>query len=46
MVTWFGGQNYFLPIAYLVTGGMILVAAIVLTVVFVKVGKEGKNMEE
>ncbi|XP_067265876.1 transmembrane protein 30C [Chanodichthys erythropterus] len=46
MVTWFGGQNYFLPIAYLVTSGLILVAAIILTVVYVKVGKKGKNMEE
>ncbi len=46
MVTWFGGQNYFLPIAYLVTSGLILVTAVVLTTVYVKVGKKGKNMEE
>nr|AAH56764.1 Transmembrane protein 30C [Danio rerio] len=46
MVTWFGGQNYFLPIAYLVTSGLILVTAVVLTTVFVKFGKNGKNMEE
>ncbi|XP_051565597.1 cell cycle control protein 50C-like isoform X3 [Myxocyprinus asiaticus] len=45
-VTWFGGQNHFLPIAYLVTSGLILVAAIGLTTVYVKVGKKGKNMEE
>ncbi|XP_052421567.1 cell cycle control protein 50C [Carassius gibelio] len=45
-VTWFGGQNYFLPIAYLVTSGLILVTAVVLTTVYVKVGKRGKNMEE
>uniref|UniRef100_A0A8B9GLP4 Transmembrane protein 30C n=1 Tax=Astyanax mexicanus TaxID=7994 RepID=A0A8B9GLP4_ASTMX len=45
-VSWFGGQNHFLPIAYLVTGGLIFIAAIVLTVVYVKVGRDGKNMEE
>ncbi|XP_052004626.1 transmembrane protein 30C [Xyrauchen texanus] len=45
-VTWFGGQNHFLPIAYLVTSGLILVAAIGLTTVYVKVGKKGKNLEE
>ncbi|XP_028848236.1 transmembrane protein 30C [Denticeps clupeoides] len=44
-VTWFGGKNHFLPIAYLVTGGVLLVTAVVLTVVYVKVGKDGKNME-
>ncbi|XP_073701445.1 transmembrane protein 30C [Garra rufa] len=46
MVSWFGGQNYFLPIAYLVTSGLILVTAVVLTTVYVKFGKKGKNMEE
>ncbi|XP_026860958.1 transmembrane protein 30C [Electrophorus electricus] len=45
-VTWFGGQNYFLPIAYLVSSGMTFIAAIVLTVIHVKVGRDGKNMEE
>ncbi|XP_076857540.1 transmembrane protein 30C [Brachyhypopomus gauderio] len=45
-VTWFGGQNYFLPIAYLVSSGVIFTAAIILTVVYVKVGRDGKNMEE
>ncbi|KAK2904967.1 hypothetical protein Q8A67_006766 [Cirrhinus molitorella] len=46
MVSWFGGQNYFLPIAYLVTSGLILVTAVVLTTVYVKFGKQGNNMEE
>ncbi|KAA0715711.1 Cell cycle control protein 50A P4-ATPase flippase complex beta subunit TMEM30A [Triplophysa tibetana] len=45
-VSWFGGQNHFLPIAYLVTSGLILVTSFVLTAVYVKVGKKGKNMEE
>ncbi|XP_062862025.1 transmembrane protein 30C [Trichomycterus rosablanca] len=45
-VTWFGGHNPFLPIAYLVSGGLIFIASIVLTVVYVKVGRYGKNMEE
>ncbi|KAI4896204.1 hypothetical protein NFI96_026431 [Prochilodus magdalenae] len=45
-VTWFGGQNNFLPIAYLVSGGLIFIAAIVLTMVYVKAGRNGKNMEE
>ncbi|XP_034429517.1 transmembrane protein 30C [Hippoglossus hippoglossus] len=45
-LTWFGGQNHFLPIAYLVTSGLILLIAIVLTVVWCKFGKTGKNMEE
>ncbi|KAK2840009.1 hypothetical protein Q5P01_013749 [Channa striata] len=45
-LTWFGGQNYFLPIAYLVTSGLILLLAIILTVVWWKFGKNGKNMEE
>ncbi|XP_030642310.1 transmembrane protein 30C [Chanos chanos] len=45
-VTWFGGQNHFLPIAYLVTAGLIFVTAAALTAVYLKVGKNGKNMEE
>jgi len=45
-VTWFGGQNRFLPIAYLVTSGLILLLAVILTVVWWKFGKNGKNMEE
>lgn len=45
-VTWFGGQNHFLPIAYLVTSSLILLIAIVLTVLWWKFGKNGKNMEE
>ncbi|KAF5903086.1 cell cycle control protein 50C-like, partial [Clarias magur] len=35
-LTWFGGPNLFLPIAYLVSGGAIFVAAVALTVVYVK----------
>ncbi|KAL4656525.1 cell cycle control protein 50A-like [Arapaima gigas] len=45
-VSWFGGKNLFLPIAYMVTGGLILVAAVVLTFVYIKIGKKGLNMEE
>lgn len=45
-LTWFGGQNYFLPIAYLVTSGLLLLVAIVLTVLWWKFGKDGKNMKE
>lgn len=45
-LTWFGGQNHFLPIAYLVTSGLVLLIAIILTVVWIKFGKNGKNMEE
>ncbi|XP_064167048.1 transmembrane protein 30C [Anguilla rostrata] len=45
-VSWFGGQNHFLPIAYMVTGGLVLVVAMVLTGVHVKVGRGGLNMEE
>ncbi|KAM4609001.1 transmembrane protein 30C [Polymixia lowei] len=43
-VTWFGGQNRFLPIAYLVTSGLILLLAVILTVIWWKFGKNGKNM--
>lgn len=45
-LTWFGGQNHFLPIAYLVTSCLILLIAIVLTVAWYKFGKNGRNMEE
>uniref|UniRef100_A0A3P9JGI1 Cell cycle control protein n=1 Tax=Oryzias latipes TaxID=8090 RepID=A0A3P9JGI1_ORYLA len=45
-VSWFGGQNHFLPIAYLVTSGLILLTAVVLTVVWWKFGKDGKNMAD
>ncbi|XP_061917386.1 transmembrane protein 30C [Entelurus aequoreus] len=45
-LNWFGGPNPFLPIAYLVTSGLVLLAAVTLTVVWCKFGKEGKNMEE
>lgn len=45
-LTWFGGQNHFLPVAYLVTSGLILLLAVVLTVVWWKFGKDGRNMEE
>ncbi|CAL9690367.1 unnamed protein product [Knipowitschia caucasica] len=45
-LTWFGGQNQFLPIAYLVTSSLIMVLAIVQTAVWWKFGKDGKNMEE
>ncbi|XP_022053005.1 transmembrane protein 30C [Acanthochromis polyacanthus] len=45
-LSWFGGQNHFLPVAYLVTSGLILLLAIVLTVIWWKFGKDGKNMEE
>lgn len=45
-LTWFGGQNHFLPVAYLVTSGLILLLAVVLTVAWWKFGKNGRNMEE
>lgn len=45
-LTWFGGQNHFLPIAYLVTSCLILLIAVILTVAWWKFGKNGKNMEE
>ncbi|XP_036964724.1 transmembrane protein 30C [Acanthopagrus latus] len=45
-LTWFGGQNHFLPIAYLVTSSLILLIAVVLTVLWWKFGKNGKNMVE
>lgn len=45
-LTWFGGQNHFLPIAYLVTSCLTLLIAVVLTVVWWKFGRDGKNMEE
>ncbi|XP_020506878.1 transmembrane protein 30C [Labrus bergylta] len=45
-LTWFGGQNHFLPIAYLVTSSLSFLLAVVLTVVWWKFGKDGKNMEE
>ncbi|XP_038155602.1 transmembrane protein 30C [Cyprinodon tularosa] len=45
-LTWFGGQNLFLPIAYLVTSSLILLMAVVLTVAWWKFGKDGKNMKE
>lgn len=45
-LTWLGGQNHFLPIAYLVTSGLILLAAVILTVVWWKFGKNGNNMQE
>ncbi|KAK0147174.1 Cell cycle control protein 50A [Merluccius polli] len=45
-VTWFGGQNRFLPIAYLVTSGLVLLMAVILTVIWWKFGRNAKNMEE
>ncbi|XP_045909715.1 transmembrane protein 30C [Micropterus dolomieu] len=45
-LTWFGGQNHFLPIAYLVTSSLILLIAVTLTVAWLKFGKNGNNMEE
>lgn len=45
-LTWFGGQNHFLPIAYLVTSGVLLLVAVILTVLWWKFGKDGRNMKE
>lgn len=45
-VTWLGGQNHFLPIAYLVTSGLVLVLALALTAIWWKFGRNAKNMEE
>uniref|UniRef100_A0A3Q4BVU5 Cell cycle control protein n=1 Tax=Mola mola TaxID=94237 RepID=A0A3Q4BVU5_MOLML len=45
-LTWFGGRNYFLPIAYLVTSSLILLIAVALTVLWWKFGKDGKNLKE
>ncbi|XP_061082306.1 transmembrane protein 30C [Conger conger] len=45
-VSWFGGQNHFLPIAYMVTGGLVLVVAMVLTGVYLKLGKGRVDLED
>lgn len=45
-LTWFGGQNHFLPIAYLVTSGLLLLIAVGLTALWWKFGKDGRNMKE
>ncbi|XP_028291115.1 transmembrane protein 30C [Gouania willdenowi] len=45
-LTWFGGQNHFLAIAYLVTSSVTLLIAVGLTVVWWKFGRNGKNMEK
>lgn len=45
-LTWFGGQNHFLPIAYLVTSSLILLIAVFLTIVWWRYGKDGKNFKE
>ncbi|XP_061580633.1 transmembrane protein 30C [Cololabis saira] len=45
-LTWFGGQNHFLPVAYLVTSGLLMVTAAALTAVWWRFGRDGKNMEE
>ncbi|XP_029315549.1 transmembrane protein 30C [Cottoperca gobio] len=45
-LTWFGGQNHFLPVAYLVTSCLILLIAVVLTVAWYKFGKNRKSMDE
>ncbi|XP_061647415.1 LOW QUALITY PROTEIN: transmembrane protein 30C [Phyllopteryx taeniolatus] len=45
-LNWFGGPNQFLPIAYLITSSLVLLAAVGLTVVWWKFGKDGKNMDE
>ncbi|XP_032385129.1 transmembrane protein 30C [Etheostoma spectabile] len=45
-LTWFGGQNHFLPVAYLVTSCLTLLMAVILTVAWWKFGKNGKRMEE
>ncbi|CAF90017.1 unnamed protein product, partial [Tetraodon nigroviridis] len=42
-LTWFGGQNLFLPIAYIVTGSVVLLLAVALTVIWWKFGRNGKN---
>nr|XP_006639336.1 PREDICTED: cell cycle control protein 50C-like [Lepisosteus oculatus] len=45
-VSWFGGQNRFLPIAYTVTGGVILIVAMILTGFHLKFGKRGLYLED
>ncbi|KAL6101066.1 tmem30a [Pungitius sinensis] len=45
-LTWFGGQNHFLPVAYLVTSCLILLVAVILTVVWFKFGKNERKMQE
>lgn len=44
-LAWCGGQNHFLPIAYLVTGSVVLLVAVALTVLWWKFGRKGRNME-
>ncbi|XP_062391337.1 transmembrane protein 30C isoform X2 [Sardina pilchardus] len=45
-VTWFGGKNHFLPIAYLVTGALVFITATALTAVYWRLGKDGQNMKD
>uniref|UniRef100_A0A8C7VX21 Cell cycle control protein n=1 Tax=Oncorhynchus mykiss TaxID=8022 RepID=A0A8C7VX21_ONCMY len=45
-VSWFGSQNNFLPVAYLITGCLILLLAVILTAIWWKFGKNRRNMEE
>ncbi|KAG7270264.1 hypothetical protein CRUP_031966 [Coryphaenoides rupestris] len=45
-VTWLGGQNHFLPIAYLVTSGLVFLLAAALTTIWWKFGRNAKNLEE
>uniref|UniRef100_H3CB23 Cell cycle control protein n=1 Tax=Tetraodon nigroviridis TaxID=99883 RepID=H3CB23_TETNG len=44
-LTWFGGQNLFLPIAYIVTGSVVLLLAVALTVIWWKFGRNGNNSD-
>ncbi|CDQ78494.1 unnamed protein product [Oncorhynchus mykiss] len=45
-VSWFGSQNNFLPVAYLITGCLILLLTVILTAIWWKFGKNRRNMEE
>ncbi|XP_066562327.1 transmembrane protein 30C [Amia ocellicauda] len=45
-VSWFGGHNMFLPIAYIVSGGIIIIAAMILTGFYFKVGKHNLDLED
>ncbi|CAB1347314.1 unnamed protein product, partial [Coregonus sp. 'balchen'] len=45
-VSWVGGQNNFLTVAYQITDCLILLLAVIFTAIWWKFGMNGQNMEE